>query len=115
MLHIQKLHKSYSSIKDTQPFCTNPGHLGGTLGTSRNCSRVVHLGWELQFQRKMRMEINMPKRSQTAQKLNTYQTYSTLLHQPGTPWGHTRDIQKLFQGGTLGVGTTISEEDENGN
>ena len=73
-------------------FNTNPGHLGGTLGTSRNYSRVVHLGWEVHLGNQMSVEIKMPKRSPTMQKLKTYKKYSTLSHQPGTPWGHTRDM-----------------------
>ena len=35
------------------------------------------------------------------QKLNTYKKYRTLLLQPGTTSGYTRDIRKLTQGGTL--------------
>ena len=30
------------------------------------------------------------------QKLKTSEKCSTLLHQPGTPWGHTTNIQELF-------------------
>ena len=85
-------HTKVRLIKNTQPFCTNPGHLGGTLETSRNYSRVVHLGWEVHLRNQMSAEIKMPKRSPTMQKLKTYKKYSTLSHQPGTPWGHTRDI-----------------------
>ena len=89
---MQKLntYKKYSTLLHQ-----HQGHLGGTLGTSRNYSRVVHLGWEVhlhQPRNQMSAEIKMPKRSPTMQKLNTYKKYSTLLHQPGTPWGHTRDI-----------------------
>ena len=54
--------------------------------------RVVHLGWEVNLRNQMSAEIKMPKRSPTMKKLNTYKKYSTLSHQPGTPWGHTRDI-----------------------
>ena len=57
----------------------------------------------------------MPKRAPTTQKSNTYQTCSTPSQQPGTVWGHTRDIQKLFQGGTLGVRSTLGESNERGN
>ena len=28
------------------------------------------------------------------QKLKTFKKYSTLSHQPGTPWGHTGNVQK---------------------
>ena len=56
-------------IKDTQPFCTNPGHLGGTLGTSRNYSRVVHLGWQVHLRSQMSAEINMLKRTPNNTKL----------------------------------------------
>ena len=63
----------------------------------------------------MSVEITMPKRAPTTQKSNTYQTCSTPLQQPGMVWGHTRDIQKLFQGGTLGVQSTLGESNERGN
>ena len=81
-----KTYKKYSTLLH------QPGTPWGTLGTSRNYSRVVHLGWEVHLRNQMSAEIKMPKRSPAMQKLNTYKKYSTLLHQPGTPWGHTRDI-----------------------
>ena len=51
----------------------------------------------------------MPKMSQMTQKLNTLQKYSIISHQPGTPWHDTRNIQKLFQSGTLGLKLHLTE------
>ena len=85
-----KTYKKYSTL--SHHTAEIKMHLGGTLGTSRNYSRVVHLGWEVHLQNQMSAEIKMPKRAPTMQKLKTYKKYSTLSHQPGTPWGHTRDI-----------------------
>ena len=91
---MQKLntYKKYSTLFGGTNPGTNPGHLGGTLGTCRNYSRVVHLGWEVHLGNQMSAEIQMSKGAPTMQKLNTYKKYSTLSHQPGTPWGHTRDM-----------------------
>ena len=85
---MQKLntYKKYSTLSH------QPGTPWGTLGTCRNYSRVVHLGWEVHLGNQMSAEIQMPKGAPTMQKLNTYKKYSTLSHQPGTPWGHTRDM-----------------------
>ena len=38
---------------------------------------------------------------QMTQKLKTFKKYSTLSHQPGTPWGHTRNVHKLLSRGTF--------------
>ena len=70
-------HKSQTPIKHAQPPRSNPGRFGGTLGTSRNYSRVVHLGCEVHLGSQMSAEITMPKRAPTTQKSNTYQTCST--------------------------------------
>ena len=79
--------------KYINPFAPTRDTLGAhPPGTSRNYCRVVHLGWEVHLENQMSAEIKMPKRAPTMQKLNTYKKYSTLSHQPGTPWGHTRDI-----------------------
>ena len=43
----------------------------------------------------------MMKTSQMTQKLKTFKKYSTLSHQPGTPWGHTRIIWEPFLGHTF--------------
>ena len=47
-------------VKNTQPFRTNPRHLEGRLGTCRNYSRVVHLGWEVHLGSQMSAEIKIP-------------------------------------------------------
>ena len=43
----------------------------------------------------------MPKMFEMMQKLKTSEKYSTLSHQPGTSWGHTRNVQELLSGGTF--------------
>ena len=81
-----KTYKKYSTLLQ------QPRTPWGTLGTSRNYSKVVHSGWEVHLRNQMSVEIKMPKRSPTMQKLKTYKKYSTLSQQPRTPCGHTRDI-----------------------
>ena len=84
-----QMSMNHTKVKDfshmLNPFGTNPGHLESTLGTSRNCSRVVHLERDKYFQTQMHAEIKVPKRPQTTQKLKTSYTCSTLLHQSGKP------------------------------
>ena len=43
----------------------------------------------------------MLKMPQMTQKLKTFKKYSTLSHQPGTPWGHTRNVHELLSRGTF--------------
>ena len=86
-----KRQKSYPFFTHTQPFHTDLGHCGDTLGISRNYSRVVHLGWEVHLWNQMNTE-KCHKERLTTQKLKTYKKCSTLLHQPGTPGGDTRNI-----------------------
>ena len=69
-----KTYKKYSTLSH------QPGTPRGILGTSRNYSRVVHLGWEVHLENEMSAEIKMPKSAPTMQKLNTYKKYSTLSH-----------------------------------
>ena len=38
---------------------------------------------------------------QMTEKLNTFTKYATLSHQPGTPWGHNRNVHKLLSRGTF--------------
>ena len=44
--------------------------------------------------------------------MHTKNTKQFCTH-PGTGWGHTQDVQKLFWGGTLGVRCTLAEPEEN--
>ena len=76
---------------------------------------MVHLEINIRLRRQLSMKINMPKSSPTTQKCgrgnltqkilnyltSTQDTsggtrYSTISHQPGTPWGHIMDICKWF-------------------
>ena len=43
----------------------------------------------------------MFKTLQMMQKLKTFKKYSTHLHQPGTPSGHTRNVHELLSRGTF--------------
>ena len=90
--------------KDTQLSHINPGHLGGTLCIYINGSREVPWGWNIQLQSQMSM--NHTKVKHFSHMLNFF------LHKPRTPWKHTRDIQNLFYGGTLGVTQTLLDIDE---
>ena len=54
------------------PFHTDPGHLGGTLGTSRNCSRVVHWERDKHLRTQMGTEIKVQKRVPATEKLKTF-------------------------------------------
>ena len=38
---------------------------------------------------------------QMTEKLNTFTKYATLSHQPGTPWGHNRNVHELLSRGTF--------------
>ena len=49
-------------MKHPQPPCSDLGQFGGTLGTSRNYSRVVHLGWEVRLGNQMSAEIKVRKK-----------------------------------------------------
>ena len=51
----------------------------------------------------------MLKTLQMMQKLKTFKKYSTLSHQPGTPWGYARNIHELFLSGTLGPKLHLTE------
>ena len=83
--------KNVADLENTEVFFMDLRHLVGTLGISRNYSRVVHFGWEVHLWNQMSAE-KCHKERLTTQKLKTYKKCSTLLDQPGTPGGHTSDI-----------------------
>ena len=51
----------------------------------------------------------MLKTSQMTQKLKTFKKYSTLSHQAGTPWGHTKDYLETILGAYILTKITFNQ------
>ena len=71
-----QMSMNHTKVKDfshmLKTFCTNLAHLGDTLGTYRNCSRVVHWEQDKHLWTQMCVEIKVLKRAWTTQKLRTF-------------------------------------------
>ena len=51
----------------------------------------------------------MLKTPPMTQKLKTLKKYSTLSHQPATPWEHTRNVHELLSRGTFREKITFNQ------